>query len=280
MKETTPVLHFTVSTGARKFGNDANRVETVVIHIESAEMDAMYLKLLFATGYETGDSAGIFIPNGYQLMHGVESYKQLLRHQNAYLKDIGVLAVEGITQAALTQCITVEGEETTQMSYLMTSKLGLESIEETNHMEERGKWFFLYCKQYAKNVHHFVDYMLANIFDECILKENRHTQVYTPGQTRANLTNFIGSYADALRKLPEPTSNNPQDNNTISTNLAPAHLRKQAATALLMDEFPQLSNQQGKHTTQEEITVESTITSQQTADITTMESHLTEKQHS
>eukprot|EP00957_Ditylum_brightwellii_P148601 11313863-Ditylum_brightwellii.AAC.1 len=24
-KETTPVLHFTVSTGARKFGNEANR---------------------------------------------------------------------------------------------------------------------------------------------------------------------------------------------------------------------------------------------------------------
>eukprot|EP00957_Ditylum_brightwellii_P071422 5429554-Ditylum_brightwellii.AAC.1 len=38
MKETTPVLHFTVSTGARKFGNDANKVETMVIHIESAEI--------------------------------------------------------------------------------------------------------------------------------------------------------------------------------------------------------------------------------------------------
>eukprot|EP00957_Ditylum_brightwellii_P104907 7995822-Ditylum_brightwellii.AAC.1 len=141
-KETTPVLHFTVSTGARKFGNDANRVETMVIHIKSMEVDAMYLKLLFATAYETGDLAGIFIPNGYHLTHGVESNKQLLRHQNAYLKDIGVIGVEGITQVALTQCITVKGEETTLMSYLMTSELGLESIEETNHMEEHGKWFF------------------------------------------------------------------------------------------------------------------------------------------
>eukprot|EP00957_Ditylum_brightwellii_P205207 15342846-Ditylum_brightwellii.AAC.1 len=64
-----------ISTGARKFGNNANHVETMVIQIESAEVDAMYLKLLFTTAYETGDSAGIFIPNGYHLTHGVESYK-------------------------------------------------------------------------------------------------------------------------------------------------------------------------------------------------------------
>eukprot|EP00957_Ditylum_brightwellii_P210112 15364584-Ditylum_brightwellii.AAC.1 len=163
------------------------------------------------------------------------------------------------------------------MSYLMTSKLGLESIEETNHTEERRKLFFLYCKHNAKNVHHFVDNMLANIFDECILKENRHKQVSTPGGARASMTNFIDLYVDALKKLAKPTSNNPQDDNTISTNLAPARLRKQVATALLMDEFPHFSKQQGKHSTQEEITVESTIASQQTADITAMESHLTEK---
>eukprot|EP00957_Ditylum_brightwellii_P157042 11952130-Ditylum_brightwellii.AAC.1 len=111
----------------------------MVIHIESTEVDSMYLKLLFATAYETGDSSGIFIPNGYHFTHGVESYKQLLCCHNAYLKDIGVLAVEGITQAALTQQITVNREETTLMSYLMTSKLSLESIKETNHTEERGK---------------------------------------------------------------------------------------------------------------------------------------------
>eukprot|EP00957_Ditylum_brightwellii_P085098 6470016-Ditylum_brightwellii.AAC.1 len=94
----------------------------MVIHIKSVEVDTMYLKLLSATAYKTGDSAGIFIPNGYHLTHGVESYKQLLRRQNTYLKDIGVVAVEGIIHAALTQRIMVEGEETTLMSYLMTSE--------------------------------------------------------------------------------------------------------------------------------------------------------------
>eukprot|EP00957_Ditylum_brightwellii_P002006 154668-Ditylum_brightwellii.AAC.1 len=210
-------------------------------------------------------------------MHGIESYKQLLHRQNAYLKNIGVLAVEGVTQAALTQSITVEGEETTLMSYLMTSEQGLESIKETNHTEEQGKWFFLYHKPYVQNVHHFVDNMLAKIFDECILQENRHTHVHMPGRARASVTNFIGLYADALKQLAEPTSNNPQNNNIISSNLAPACLRKRPATALSMDDFPQLSKQREKHTTQEEITVESTITLQQTADIIAMESQLTEK---
>eukprot|EP00957_Ditylum_brightwellii_P140886 10731908-Ditylum_brightwellii.AAC.1 len=114
----------------------------MVIHIESVEVDDMYLKLLFATAYETGNLTGNFIPNGYHLTRGVESYKQFLCHQNVYLKAIRVLAVEGITQVALTQRITVEGEEMMLMSYLMTSELCLESIEETNHTEECGKWFF------------------------------------------------------------------------------------------------------------------------------------------
>eukprot|EP00957_Ditylum_brightwellii_P135140 10303449-Ditylum_brightwellii.AAC.1 len=39
-KETTLVPHFMVSTRARKFGNEANRVEIMVIHIESVEVDA------------------------------------------------------------------------------------------------------------------------------------------------------------------------------------------------------------------------------------------------
>eukprot|EP00957_Ditylum_brightwellii_P067962 5159735-Ditylum_brightwellii.AAC.1 len=82
-KETLPVPHSMVSTGARKFGNEANCTETIVIHIESAEVDAMYLKLLFATAYETGNSAGIFIPNRYHLTYGSESYTQLLHLQNA-----------------------------------------------------------------------------------------------------------------------------------------------------------------------------------------------------
>eukprot|EP00957_Ditylum_brightwellii_P044488 3374706-Ditylum_brightwellii.AAC.1 len=68
------------------------------------------------------------------------------------------------------------------------------------------------------------------------------------------MTNFIGSYADALRKRANSPSNNPQDDNTISTNLATVQLRKQAATTLSMDEFLQLSKRQGKQTAQEEIT--------------------------
>eukprot|EP00957_Ditylum_brightwellii_P192129 14625478-Ditylum_brightwellii.AAC.2 len=86
-----------------------------------------------------------------------------------YLNDIGVIVVKGIMQTAITQNITVGGEETMLMSYLMTSKLGLESIEETNHTEEKAG--------------------------------NRHCTVYTPGRAQASVSNFIGSYINALKQL-------------------------------------------------------------------------------
>eukprot|EP00957_Ditylum_brightwellii_P181123 13797275-Ditylum_brightwellii.AAC.1 len=114
-EETTlPVPHFTVGTGSRKLGNTDNHVKTIVIHIDCAEADAMYLKILF-----------------------LKAYKKMSRW-NTYLNDIGVIAVESITKAALIQSITVEGRETTLMSYLMTSNLGLESIKQTNYTDERG----------------------------------------------------------------------------------------------------------------------------------------------
>eukprot|EP00957_Ditylum_brightwellii_P168584 12832115-Ditylum_brightwellii.AAC.1 len=51
-ENTLPVLHLAVSTGAHKFSNNENQVETIAIHIESAEADTMYLKFLFAETYE------------------------------------------------------------------------------------------------------------------------------------------------------------------------------------------------------------------------------------
>eukprot|EP00957_Ditylum_brightwellii_P043525 3299932-Ditylum_brightwellii.AAC.1 len=43
-KPMVPALHFTVSTGAKKFRNSKSRVETMVVYIDCAEVDAMYLK--------------------------------------------------------------------------------------------------------------------------------------------------------------------------------------------------------------------------------------------
>eukprot|EP00957_Ditylum_brightwellii_P126072 9610854-Ditylum_brightwellii.AAC.2 len=108
--QMVPVPRFTVSTGARKFGSGNNRVETIAVHIECAEADTMYLKVLLAKAYENEEHYGIFNSNKYHLTHGVDSYKQLLQRQNSYLKDIDVIAVEEITSEALVQDIIVERE--------------------------------------------------------------------------------------------------------------------------------------------------------------------------
>eukprot|EP00957_Ditylum_brightwellii_P146786 11174494-Ditylum_brightwellii.AAC.1 len=64
-----PVPYFMVSTGARKFRNGDNRVETIVVHIDCAEADTMYLKALLAKTYENEEHYGIFIPNGYHFTY-------------------------------------------------------------------------------------------------------------------------------------------------------------------------------------------------------------------
>eukprot|EP00957_Ditylum_brightwellii_P002358 180844-Ditylum_brightwellii.AAC.2 len=69
---------------------------------------------------------------------------------------------------ALVQDVIVETEEMTLMQYLLSGNFGIKSIEETNHAEECEKWFISYQKKSANKVHHFVDNMLEQSFDNCI----------------------------------------------------------------------------------------------------------------
>eukprot|EP00957_Ditylum_brightwellii_P211401 15366132-Ditylum_brightwellii.AAC.2 len=142
-----PVPFFTVTQANRKFGNGRNWVETTVLHIECAEEDALYMKVLLVHVYENDSHFGKFIPNGCHLTHRAENYKNLLHLQNTYLNNISVVSVTGITEEALVQDNTVETEETMLMQCLLSGNFGIESIEETNHTEEYGKWFILYQKK-------------------------------------------------------------------------------------------------------------------------------------
>eukprot|EP00957_Ditylum_brightwellii_P128943 9837012-Ditylum_brightwellii.AAC.1 len=133
--------------------------------------------------------------------------------------------------------IIVENHKVMMSEYLLDGNFGIELIEATNHTENRGKWFILYKKRYAKRVHHFVDTMFAQIFEDSIIPENRYPMVFTPGRARASVSSFIGSYADTLQKMSE----NPKEDDSFSTNVAPAELRKRPATAISLEEFPQLN---------------------------------------
>eukprot|EP00957_Ditylum_brightwellii_P032201 2441396-Ditylum_brightwellii.AAC.1 len=87
----------------------------------------------------------------------------------------------------------------TLMQYLLSGNFSIESIKETNHTEEHGKWFILYQKKNANKVHHFVDNMLEQIFDNFVYDRNYYPKIYTPERARVSTTSFIGLYADALK---------------------------------------------------------------------------------
>eukprot|EP00957_Ditylum_brightwellii_P041753 3161757-Ditylum_brightwellii.AAC.1 len=113
----TPVPFFTVTQANRKFGNGRDQVETTVLHIECAEKDALYMKVLLVHVYENDSHFGKFIPNSYHLTHRAESYKSSFVYRSH----------------TLTTYVWF------QWKHLLSGNFGIESIKETNHTEERGK---------------------------------------------------------------------------------------------------------------------------------------------
>eukprot|EP00957_Ditylum_brightwellii_P178850 13622656-Ditylum_brightwellii.AAC.1 len=75
---TAPIPYFTLGTGSKKIGNGPDQVKTLVINMECAQKDALYMKLLLIETYANQDAYSTFVPNGYYLAHSIESYKQLL----------------------------------------------------------------------------------------------------------------------------------------------------------------------------------------------------------
>eukprot|EP00957_Ditylum_brightwellii_P023952 1806358-Ditylum_brightwellii.AAC.1 len=114
--------------------------------MECAQKDVLYMKLLLVETYANQDAYSICVPNGYHLTHSIKSYKQLLRGHNEYLISVGVVAVEGITEAAMTHEIELKGKKTTLITHILMSGIGVNSVEETNHTNESGKWFLLVQK--------------------------------------------------------------------------------------------------------------------------------------
>eukprot|EP00957_Ditylum_brightwellii_P178851 13622656-Ditylum_brightwellii.AAC.2 len=155
----------------------------------------------------------------------------------------------------MTHEIELKGKKTTLMSHILTSNIGVGSVEETKHTDESGKWFLLVQKSLVTRVHNFVDTTLISLFNEHIPSELHHSTIITPGRVYVSTTSFLGLYADVLNKKIEPT--NPQEDNQIKPSLAPECYWKHPAPALSMEDFPIItSKKQGTDTT----TATSTLT--------------------
>eukprot|EP00957_Ditylum_brightwellii_P122561 9346343-Ditylum_brightwellii.AAC.1 len=90
--------------------------------MDCAQKDAFYLKLLLVETYANQDTYNNLVPNKISL----DSH-------------VGVVAVEGIAEAAMIHKIELKGKKTTLMSHILMSDIGVDSVEETNHTAESGK---------------------------------------------------------------------------------------------------------------------------------------------
>ena len=79
--------------------------------------------------------------------------KAYLRQQNEYCSTIKSIAVDGITETAMlsggTNGISIEQE-------IHNNCQGLESVEQTSQMNQRGRWFLIVNKEYEEQIRGYV----------------------------------------------------------------------------------------------------------------------------
>eukprot|EP00957_Ditylum_brightwellii_P118428 9032422-Ditylum_brightwellii.AAC.1 len=98
--------------------------------------NAQYLKTLMNFGYENKFIQHvIFVHTGIHLTTSLATYKGLLRKQNEIVKSLLVLPIEGMSENAIMQDITIEGMVTTVGEYIMAYN-GIKGLKRTRKMEE------------------------------------------------------------------------------------------------------------------------------------------------
>ena len=131
---------FTLKHTTRKMQD----VSANVLNVISAKKDAELLKMLFSKAGETFAQKWIFVPTGIHLLTSPGLVKAYLRQQNEYCATIKSIAVDGITEKAMMSGGT---NGTSLKQEIRTNCQGLESIEKTSQMNQRGRWFLIVKKK-------------------------------------------------------------------------------------------------------------------------------------
>ena len=87
----------------------------------------------------------ILVPTGLHLIASAELVKSSLRHQNEYINSITAIAVEGITEEVMNTGGRMGGSVELDIS---TQCMGLESIERTTLLSQRGRWLLIVQKKH------------------------------------------------------------------------------------------------------------------------------------
>ena len=137
---TDSVPFFTIKAALRRMGD----ISALVFNVISAKKDAELLKMLFSKlGESEHNTRWLFVPTGLHLIASPDLVKASLKHQNEYIQNITAVAIEGISAH------TMENKGTTGVSLadaICHHIKGLESIERTTLLRQRGRWLIIVQK--------------------------------------------------------------------------------------------------------------------------------------
>ena len=152
---TNQVPFFTLKMSVKKMGS----VSAPVYNIISARKDAELLKMMFSKlGEGPVAPRWIFVPTGLHLIATAELVQASLRHQNEYINGITAIAVEGITEEVMTTGGCMGGSVELDIN---SNCMGLESIERTTLLSQRGRWLLVVKKQHQDAIR---KYLMKHLF--------------------------------------------------------------------------------------------------------------------
>lgn len=195
---TKEIPFFTLKTGTRRMGDTA----AMVYNIISAKKDAELLKMLFSKlGEGPNKPRWIFVPTGLHLIASTNLVKSSLCHQNEYLQSITSIAIEGITEENFKN----GGENGTSIEEsIQRTTPGLESIEKTILMKQRGRWLLVVKKQHQEAIRAY----LVNTIIPNIENSGKNLLPGIPVGITGSLISpgTVGNYASTLHKQLTPNA--------------------------------------------------------------------------
>eukprot|EP00957_Ditylum_brightwellii_P130292 9938745-Ditylum_brightwellii.AAC.1 len=133
------ISHFKVYIQNKRWGAYHNRIKVTLPVIECAAKDGTYIKTVLSKAYEQGQiKVGKFIPQGYHCMEGEEAYRAQLRAHSKYVQSITAVTTVGMHLDALWTEIRLGREEMYLEHHLNHIHPSIESMQETNKLEETG----------------------------------------------------------------------------------------------------------------------------------------------
>eukprot|EP00957_Ditylum_brightwellii_P170483 12976705-Ditylum_brightwellii.AAC.1 len=124
--------------------------------------------MLLTYEYETGQiTVREFVPTGIHLSADVNTYKRILRDQNIFINSVATVVIHGLTEEAVKQKITYQGQLYHLRRIFLNSDLrNFHQLERTKKVDNKGKWFLIYKTLQYNEVVECMDKVLPELYKQ------------------------------------------------------------------------------------------------------------------